>query len=118
MSEYTPGPWRLFEDRPLIHDCRLLIGNNPAAPTVALVCTEGYTSAGDNLGREEALANARLIAAAPDQNKALHVAITVWRDVMGDMRCLVGAEAIIYKRMENALRVMEAAIAKAEEDKA
>lgn len=107
-QQHTPGPWKVD-------------GSGMGVFTETGVNAAGFCpmvagTAMADVSLQTACANARLIAAAPDQNKALHVAITVWRDVMGDMRCLVGAEAIIYKRMENALRVMEAAIAKAKEE--
>ena len=116
MSKHTPGPWKIREGYGL-----LMAEIGPSDRAIATVWVKRYATPEGQDKQEpvewsEGQANARLIAAAPDQNKALHVAITVWRDVMGDMRCLVGAEAIIYKRMENALRVMEAAIAKAKEE--
>src|SRR6476646_6775635 len=68
MSKHTPGPWRPSYDRGYFvetdHDDKPSSGN---------VCN---IEQGDGCSKEEAQANARLIAAAPDLLKACKAMVT------------------------------------------
>lgn len=99
-GRFTPGPWKLLEYGP-IHDCTLLIGDNPAAPSVALICTDKYESAGDELKDGEAESNANLIAAAPEMYAALRDFVEDWAELGGKVH-------------GSTLDKIDAAIAKAE----
>ena len=64
--EHTPGPWHAFQDRPdRIYILRMTYTGEPIWPVLAVViCDEVQTN-------QCAMANARLIAAAPNLLEAL-----------------------------------------------
>lgn len=68
-AKHTPGPWRVSEQSPTIikQDMRM-IGNESG---VLIGSASGYTGSGFFPTDEEAVANARLIAAAPELLEAL-----------------------------------------------
>lgn len=55
MSAHTPGPWRVTAGRIIVQDAGVIIGSAAGHPNSGFYPTE-----------EEGVANARLIAAAPD----------------------------------------------------
>lgn len=67
-EKHTPGPWRLMTVPMVMHPTR--DGVAIANLCVEFVPSEGY----HNENRQEAMANARLIAAAPDLLEALTIA--------------------------------------------
>jgi len=73
-GKHTPGPWRLF----LTTDGRALIG-------IGEETGEGITDRGFGTWRsgEEQIANARLIAAAPDLLEALKNLVAIYDDEFG-----------------------------------
>ena len=102
MSGYTPGPWiaDLYED-----GCFVVRPHGEEGPIIA---ERGVWF------DDESQANARLIAAAPDMREALGVGVTVMKDAQDDIRSLLGENSIIWQRMDNVIRVMREAIAKAD----
>jgi len=71
MSKHTPGPWTIEPVRPYVVDGRLhTIVNNERYPT-AFVPAWDDPLPGEVEGAEEAKANARLIAAAPEMLQVL-----------------------------------------------
>ncbi len=80
MSKHTPGPWRFLEADD--HDgegnsCRPLTICSPSHDDLANVYSSDDSTV--SISREEAIANARLIAAAPKQNEALREFVE-WAD--------------------------------------
>jgi hypothetical protein len=76
MSKHTPGPWTLFQDQSVKHYAGIEAGK---LSIVSIGYPELIPSMDDSgvHGRteEEALANAYLIAAAPDLLEALEAAV-------------------------------------------
>ena len=103
MSEYTPGPWHIEPD---IHGCK----NIRAGGEDFFTCNEeiGYTHG--LVDESEDTGNARLIAAAPDQNEALK-GILLYVDDLGSW-----SQVVIDDAAENIKRIAKTAIAKAVED--
>jgi hypothetical protein len=69
MSGHTPGPWRVTDDAPTIIQCDYRsIGSSGGA---LIASAMGNDSSGFYVSESESLANARLIAAAPELLEAL-----------------------------------------------
>ena len=64
-TQHTPGPWKVFD----------------YGDAITVATQDGHQRIADNLEvallRAEALANAHLIAAAPDQHSALQIALKI-----------------------------------------
>lgn len=106
MSEHTPGPW-------FVHDfADPAVSSDPGPEDVTVSCDHPATITVASMGRamtatlDEARANARLIAAAPDMLEALREAQAVLSDYY---------RADPYESDRQALAAIEAAIAKAVE---
>lgn len=98
MSEHTPGPWSV-EDASAIHARKRDIWIETAAKRLAGVDTDWGTGSPHTIPHNEALANAHLIAAAPDLLETLEYA-------RGIVAMELGEESAH-------LRPLDAAIAKA-----
>jgi hypothetical protein len=70
-TEHTQGPWRVIQHGKGLN--RHCVGTENTAPIQAVICEINTKSAGTN--DEIRLANARLIAAAPDLLEALYAAL-------------------------------------------
>lgn len=90
---HTPGPWEINEgDGMPIAKVSLLAITAPCIPDIG------------SLSRDEILANARLMAAAPDLLSALRELVRAWD----------GTTFSVNERMQTALNDADAAITKAE----
>ena len=96
MTQHTEGPWK-HEGTVVRHYPRGIIANIPTS-------AEG--------GVFSWLANARLIAAAPEQNKELHAVKARVERVMLDL----DKPVMISSRLESVLVILDAAIALATDD--
>ena len=79
MNKHTPGPWSIGDDSNA--GCEVIAG------PVAIVLDRIARVAGDGtyvISREEMIANARLIAAAPCMLQALEAATAEIRAIYGD----------------------------------
>jgi hypothetical protein len=83
---YTPGPWAIEKDSKDIVKVR-------AYATVATCTTAGLWDSKRTqvISPEECMANARLIAAAPELLEALEFALAALEDVFGKNKVDVGA---------------------------
>ena len=95
MSEHTKGPWRIGTPGP--NGC-FTIGTNNGLMTAMIAHSVNYPNQ-----KEEAIANANLIAAAPDMLEALEFFIKNWK----------GSETDWFTQCYEVERLIEAAIAKA-----
>ena len=95
MSKHTPGPWRLIKSGSSIN-----IYSDTDTNT-ARICTEAYNAPES---KEEQIANARLVAAAPEMFAVLHRLIFVF-----DKR-----KNFAYENFEDTVNMAREAIAKAE----
>lgn len=97
MSKHTPGPWCLSDESPMIIEDKhkVIVGSASTYPH------SGYFPS-----ENEAKANARLIAAAPDLLEALKSIAEFWNRDHNE-KALIGA-------CWHAVETAEAAIAKAE----
>ena len=76
MTQHTPGPWKVeYASANASHEIR-----GPSREGIA------YTGAWRTEHREEQLANARLIAAAPDLLHACHKALSTLPDLYDPLR--------------------------------
>lgn len=65
-GKYTPGPWFAVPNKFYI-DIQTTDGLNDVGATICNLCASGYSfDNGDNLNGETTVANAKLIAAAPE----------------------------------------------------
>jgi hypothetical protein len=105
MSAHTSGPWCLSSESPTIIKQADPFGGNDG---VLIGSAAGYTGSGFFPTDEEAIANARLIAAAPDLYDAADNALGV---LIG---CCVAGDGIDdRKAMLDARQMLRAAINKA-----
>lgn len=107
----TPGPWRVWDETTVWQDSE---PKDSSSYSLVKLLAEAYAGGRgrDYISREEATANARLIAAAPDLLVALKEArdfIQIKRDQ--SLRCSDGISA---SEADARLQQMDAAIAKAE----
>lgn len=87
MSKHTPGPWQ--------NDCGLVYGREPknmSSPSFDIFDASEWPGDVD-----EAQANARLIAAAPELLEALELAESIVAAMLGGGRELVQIRAAIAK---------------------
>jgi len=103
VSSHTPGPWHIVSaadpiEKTIMFSFGGFVGDGDNAP-IATTCTSSYS---DETRPAVALANARLIAAAPDLLAALE-------KLIGDVRDIHDIDTIMYDDVLNA----RAAIAKA-----
>ena len=88
-ASHTPGPWTTHADAPF----EVVMDDGDVNPLIATV-----NACSASVDRPQALADARLIAAAPDLLAALE-ALTAWAERMGgwDASCWRDAEAAIAR---------------------
>jgi len=103
LTQHTPGPWHIVSaadpiEKTIMFSFGGFVGDGDNAP-IATTCTSSYS---DETRPAVALANARLIAAAPDLLAALE-------KLIGDVRDIHDIDTIMYDDVLNA----RAAIAKA-----
>lgn len=74
-KKHTPGPWTFLEDgdAEALHNCRPLTICSPGKDDLAEVFSDEDSTVA--IPREQAIANARLIAASPDLLAALQEAV-------------------------------------------
>lgn len=72
MAEHTPGPWIVTPEDPDIDDDGWIISGGPYEAEIAAACPQPG-------GQSEELANARLIAAAPDLLEAVRMILPLAR---------------------------------------
>ena len=104
MSKHTPGPWRTQHNE--------IVATRPNSADLPLCLATVYVPVhyGLQKDREIMLANARLIAAAPDLLKACKQLI-----LAESLPCKTSAEMLAYdSQFSKAFTLMKAAIAKAE----
>ena len=93
MSKHTPGPWCVKPYNWQRGNVSVFAPKFGRAPYGACVA---YTPCSDGVGGEAgALANARLIAAAPDLLEALRAAVADWDEEVSRGRWLDAARAAI-----------------------
>ena len=90
MSKYTPAPWNYYTE-PQPNGCPI-IGNDKGLMVAMLAHSINYPDQ-----REEAEANARLIAAAPELLQALQEVTAYCKELGFDWSCLIQARAAIAK---------------------
>lgn len=101
MAQHTPGPWTVFSPG---DEAWPGIEAPEVGTSIAVFENKESEYAGiQGRNREEALANARLIAAAPDMLAALE-ALTAWAAMMGGWGapCWEQASEAILKATEQA----------------
>lgn len=76
-SKQTPGPWKIIHGGFVSDDGFSVGSDNAAAQRVKVVCECWPCSIVDQQHREELLANARLIAAAPELLDALKQSMAI-----------------------------------------
>lgn len=84
MTKHTPGPWRFLEDGDTESEhnrCRPLTVCGPGDDDLANVYSRDDATV--TISREEAIANARLIAAAPDLLEAAKILVGLESDDKG-----------------------------------
>jgi hypothetical protein len=99
-GKHTPGPWEIFPVSSASECCDVVHGENPNI-RIAISCPQEYDP-----GME--LANARLIAAAPD----LLAAATNAKRVLNNLNGEVSYE--VWQDLYEPIYLLEAAIAKAQ----
>lgn len=104
MSKHTPGPWKIDGPKAMNIQCNIHRVINDDRFPAAFVPAWDQPAPGEEDGTEEARANARLIAAAPDLLEALKAL----RDAVEASKKMNGREYIDLGIQVNA------AIAKAE----
>lgn len=105
-GKHTPGPWSVphFADDSKVCNCHSVLSEGYAGAICIIVSSNGLSvgdGGNDAPPLDEAKANARLIAAAPDLLDALQSA-RKWLVINDDSRC------------QSDLKAVEATIAKAE----
>jgi hypothetical protein len=96
MTEHTPGPWSLphFAEPDVNCACEYVLCDHLMGAVASVHCSgegDDWQKGGDNPKFAEAVANARLIAAAPDMLAALLAARPLmipgmnWTDAVGEM---------------------------------
>lgn len=95
--KHTPGPWGVVDENPTIYVC----GQNE--DLVIADCREAND-------RDELLANARLIAAAPEMLAALNEISEIGKTLNTDGACLHDIPRVVRRVVDN----VRSAIAKAE----
>lgn len=103
LTQHTPGPWHIVSaadpiEKTIMFSFGGFVGDGDNAP-IATTCTSSYS---DELRPAVALANARLIAAAPDL-----------LDALDELLSSIGLNAVGWPETEDAMRNARAAIAKA-----
>src|SRR5690606_17742348 len=92
----TPGPWRLSSESPtIIKQCTSLIGLPDGGVLIGSAC--GHESSGFFPTNEQAISNARLIAAAPELLEALESVLGNCLDSEGLAAAYAKARAAIAK---------------------
>jgi len=102
VSKHTPGPWRFLEADDHNRDdnsCRPITICGPADDDLANVYSSDDSTV--SISREETVANARLIAAAPNLLEAAKDALSGWRYIRSQHGDLSG---VGWDRVEDALR--------------
>lgn len=95
-TKHTPGPWTYTRNE---HGA-------PGAPILFISCGDGNHPAHETRSYEERVANARLMAAAPDLLEALllierkYGSLADYADLPADKNALVKARAAIAKATE------------------
>lgn len=101
MSKHTPGPWRLLpleSDKNYLRICRTQIGRQYKIANVHLVRYEGMPDYFRQRDDTESVANAQLIAAAPDLLDALQEIVTaIDIDEFNQANQITKARAVIAK---------------------
>lgn len=82
MAKHTPGPWTLphFAQPDVNCECRYVLCDHLMGAVATVHCSgdgDDWISHGDNPRYEQAVANARLIAAAPELLEALQAVVRV-----------------------------------------
>ena len=104
MTQHTPGPWKVFicddggqwSGWPLAIDATNVVNDNGDPRTVVRTGGQYPYEWDHGTSRDEAVANARLIAAAPELLEALKETLAIAkRDEFGDY--VIRAEAAIAK---------------------
>jgi hypothetical protein len=103
--EYTKGDW-------------VVLAPNYMNPSRAMVCSSAGAEIYSAPLTNETLANAHLIAAAPNQNKALKMMLSAYEQLRQAkpllFNMLDGQDAMLYKAFEDACIETEKVLAKAE----
>ena len=116
MAEHTPGPWSLphFAEPDVNCECEYVLCDHLMGAVATVHCSgegDDWQKHGDNPKFAEAVANARLIAAAPDMLAALrNVRKLISEAAMTGFNCHDGDWA---ERLFASQHVTSAAIAKA-----
>jgi len=116
MSEHTPGPWRLYDEKPSLAILVLTNEQPIAKESVAYAGADTVQVFQKSQGEATALANARLIAAAPELLEACE---RLLRQVVVEQHAVPGAlighphARDLHSQMCEATAAARAAIAKA-----
>jgi len=104
MRKHTPGPWRISaESQSIVEQDNQAIGSKLG---LLIATAHGYTDSGYFPDDDEGVANARLIAAAPELLEALKIFLNEFNDFEVMKRTPIAYHKVV--------KAAHAAIAKAE----
>ena len=103
MTQHTPAPWKIIEHDHAAGDswlsvCRGAVDITHNKPTAGCICTSRFSA----LTPAENMANARLIAAAPEllavAKECLNKSARVHPDLLGRLEAAIGKAETLYPR--------------------